>query len=162
MAFRFVRGAGNSVEPAVINMRCSGVISPGGVVELLRTAGAGVSPASSSTTTTTIFGIGLDYVQGASDVETRVIPFVPGQIWEGDCANAATTAQIGLRHALSALTANRGLYIHNTGTDLGAGDAHTAIFHALAMVGSTSGSGKLLGIFRTQQAPTPVNSTVFL
>lgn len=162
MAFRFVRGAGNVIEPAVIWMAASGTVRPGAIVEFSRTGGAGVFPASETSTSTNIFGICLDYVEGASDVQVRVIPFAQGQIWEADCANSATTAQVGLRHATSALAANRGSFVHNTATDLGAGNAHTAYFRAVAMVGLTTGSGKLLGYFRTQEAPAPVNSTVFL
>ena len=163
MAFRLVSSGGLDIgSPAVVNMRASGVVRPGMVVEFSRTGGVGVTPGTSSSTTTNIFGVCQDYAQGASDVLVRVVPFAPGQIWEADCANSATTAQVGLRHALTAVAASEGLFVHNTGTDLGAGNAHTAIFKALALTGATTGSGKLLGIFRTQEAPIPVNSTVYL
>lgn len=155
MAFRFVRGAGNTVEPAVISVRGSGTIWPGSLVEFSRTGGAGVTPGSETSTTTNIFGIALDYIQGASDTDLRVIPFVSGQIWEGDCANVVTTAQIGIRHALSALAAQRGRIVHNTGTDFGAGNIFTAVFDAVAMVGPTAGSAKLLGRFRVNALAVP-------
>lgn len=163
MAFRLVSSGGLDIgSPATVGMRASGVVRPGMVVEFSRTGGTGVSVATSSSTSTNIFGVCQDYAQGASDVVIRVIPFASGQIWEADCANSATTAQIGLRHALTAVAASEGLFLHNTATDLGAGNAHTAIFKALAVAGATTGSGRLLGVFRTQEAPIPVNSTVFL
>jgi len=144
MAFRLVSSGGNIVDPAMLNIRCSGVVHIGGVVEFSRAGGQGVYPASSTSTTTNVFGIAMDYAQGASDKEVRVVPFVPGQLWEADCVNAALTAQIGLRHVLNNLDE-----IRNTSTDLGAGNAATAVFRAIAMVGSTSGSGKLIGYIRT-------------
>lgn len=162
MAFRLVRGGGINIDAAAISIRASGTVRPGAVVEFSRTGGVGVFPASSTSTTTNIFGVCLDYVQGASDMEAKVIPFAPGQLWEVDCANSASTAQIGLRHELSALAANRGFILHNTATDLGAGNAHTAFFKAIAMVGGTSGSGKLLGIIRTQESPVPTTDTTFV
>lgn len=147
MAFRLVSSGGSVVEPAMINMRCSGTVWPGCVVEFSRTGGAGVNAAAAASTSTTIFGVCLDYAEGASDKEVKVIPFNPGQIWEADCTDAALTAQIGLRHTLNA----GALLVRNTSTDLGAGNAATAVFKAIAMTGSTSGSGKLIGYFRTTE-----------
>lgn len=156
MSVRLVTNAGNVIEPAAISMLASGTIKPGSVVEFSRTGGAGVGPASSSSTTTNVFGVGLDYAQGASDIMVRVFPFVQGQLYEIDCVNAASTAQIGLRHVL-----DDHLNLRNTATDLGAGNVHTAIFRAVAMTGSTSGSGKLIGYFRTQESPVPGSMTTF-
>ena len=162
MAFRFVSSGGSTVDPAMVNMPASGVITPNNPVDLVAydgqlTGGGIVSPSGSGSTQTMIFGIGLDYVQGASNTFTRVIPFNESQLWEADCANAATTAQLGIRHALSA---SRG-YIHNTATDIvAAADTNTnGVFLAFAMTGSTTGSGKLIGrILRHQgifaQGPT--------
>ena len=161
MAFRLVSSGGDVNNPAVLSIRASGVIWPGSLVEFSRTGGAGAAAGSSSSTTTNIFGIALDYLQGASDVDVKVIPFAQGQIWEADCANSASTAQIGLRHALTALAASKARILHNTATDLGAGNAHTAVFLAIALSSGTSGSGKLLGIFRTQQAPVNTSATTF-
>lgn len=148
MAFRLVSSKGSVSDAAVINIYASGVVKNGSVVEFSRTGGEGVAPASSSSTTTNIFGVALDYAQGKSDVQVRVVPFVDGQLWEADCVNAASTAQIGLRHVL-----DDHLFVRNTATDLGAGNVFTAVFRAVAMTGSTSGSGKLIGYFRTQEAP---------
>jgi len=147
MAFRLVSSGGNVVDPAMVNIRCSGVVWPGSVVEFSRTAGAGVNIASASSTTTNVFGVCMDYAQGASDKEVRIVPFAPGQLWEVDCVNAGLTAQIGLRHQLNV----DALLVRNTSTDLGAGNAATAIFRAIAMVGSASGSGKLIGYVRTTE-----------
>ena len=150
MAFRFVRSAGDVTEPATILLAASGVIHPGESVDCTpydgQAAGGGVvHPSTSSSTQTMIFGVGLDYKQGASDTFLRVLPFDRSQLWEVDCANAATTAQLGIRHAFSA---SRG-YIHNTATDIVlASDSNTnGLFHAFLMTGSTSGSGKLIGRF---------------
>lgn len=156
MAFRLVLSGGNVTDAAVINVAASGTIHPNGVVNLLSTGGQGVSPAASSSTTTMIFGVAHDYAQGASDVSVRVTPFAPGQIWEADCVNAASTAQVNLRHTLDS-----DLFVRNTATDYGAGNARTAVFTAIAMVGSTSGSGKLLGFFKQSHGPVGNNSTTF-
>lgn len=143
MGFRLVRGAGINVDPAVVNIAASGVITPNAAVDFVRggTGGAAVAPSAVTSTTTMVFGVAKSYAQGASDTYADVILFAEGQLWEVDCANAATTAQVGLRHALSA---SRG-YVHNTATDV---STQTGVFLALAMVGSTSGSGKLIGIFQ--------------
>lgn len=104
MAFILVRSAGSVHEPAVINMYASGVVQRNSVVEFAvgTTAGMGtVAPATAATTITSIVGVCLDYAQGASDVQVRVIPFVQGQIWEADCTNTATTLHVGKRHTLT-------------------------------------------------------------
>jgi len=156
MGIRLVQNAGNVVDPAVINMRASGTTWPNGLVEFSRTGGAGVNAASSSSTSTNIFGIVHDYVQGASDVEVKVTGLVQGQLYEVDCVAAALTAQIGLRHVM-----NDSLLVRNTSTDLGAGNAATAVFRAVAMTGSTSGSGKLIGYFRQDDGVGYPSATTF-
>lgn len=147
MGVRLVRNAGFELSPAFIDVYASGVVQRNSVVEFSRTGGTGVFPASSSSCTTGIFGVCMDYAQGASDVIVKVIPFTPGQIWEIDCVNAASTAQIGLRHVL-----NDNLTLRNTATDVGAGNATTAVFRAIAMRGLTTGSGILLGYFRNTES----------
>lgn len=147
MAFRLVTSGGAVIDPAVLNIRASGTVWPGCVIEFSRTGGAGVNAAAAASTSTTLFGICLDYAEGASDKEVKVIPFTPGQLWEADCVAAALTAQVGLRHQLNA----GALLVRNTSTDLGAGNAATAVFRAVSMVGSTSGSGKLIGYFRQSE-----------
>lgn len=153
MAFTFSRSAGSVHEPATANMFASGIVRVGGVVEFSRTGGVGVTPSSASSTTTAIFGVSLDYAQGASDTLVRVIPFVPGQLWVADCTDAASTAQIGLRHALNADQTS----VRNTASDV---TATTGVFRAVAMTGLTTGSGKLIGYFETV-AKLPANSTTF-
>ena len=153
MAFRLVNSGGGTTDPAFVNMYASGVVHPGEVVEFSRTGGAGVFPAGMNSTVTNIFGVCLDYAQGASDKEVKVIPFHPGQIWEADCVHAASTAQVGLRFGLSRTRGDLSLYNHATDSLFA-----TAIFRAIAMTGSTSGSGKLLGYFRRSDntgVPTP-------
>lgn len=158
MSFRLVNAASSVQDPSFVNLAASGTIHNGEPVDFVRsgTGGAVVTPTTSSSTTTMVFGIAAGYAQGASDTFVPVIIFNNSHIWEADCANAATTAQVGLRHALSA--ADRGV-IHNTASDV---SSQTGIFTAVAMVGSTSGSGKLLGYFNRNHQLIPVNSTVFL
>lgn len=110
--FRFVRQQGNvSFAPNFVTAYASGTIQRGSVVEFNRTNNR-VEPASSATTYTTVFGISLDYAEGASDTQVRVVPFAQGQLWQADCANAITTAQLFIRHALS-----NSLNLNNTATD---------------------------------------------
>lgn len=157
MGFRLVGSAGDVSDGAVLNLAASGVITPNAAVDLTRggTGGSLVSPSGTSSSTTLIFGVAFDYVQGASDTFTRVVPFLPEQLWEVDCANATVTAQVGLRHALSA---SRG-FIANTSTDV---TGATGVFLALAASSLTTGSGKLIGRFLSYAgAPVPVNSTTF-
>lgn len=142
MAFTFSRSAGSVHEPATINMFASGIVRAGGVVELSRVGGVGVVPSGASTSFTAIFGVSLDYAQGGSDTLVRVVPIVQGQLWLADCTDAATTAQIGLRHVLNASQTE----VRNTATDT---LTAAGVFRAVAMVGATTGSGKLLGYFET-------------
>lgn len=143
MAFRLVSSGGGVVEPTMVNLPASGVVGPGLPVALVfaGTGGAMVEGGVGvDTTTTALFGVAMDYRQGASDTYARVVPFTDQQLWEVDCANAATTAQVGIRQYLSA---TRG-YIHNQGTNL---EVINRVFLPTAMTGSTSGSGKLIGRF---------------
>ena len=140
MSIKFVRGAGNSVEPAAVNLPASGVVIPGCAVEFSRTGGKGVYHGSKSTTATMIFGVTLDLAEGTSDSFARVIPFVPGQLWEVDCNHAVSTAQIGLGMTLG----EEGDTVNNESTDI---DEPEGVFRCLAITGSESGSGKLIGEF---------------
>ena len=146
MAIRFVRSAGSVHEPAVVELYASGVVRPGMAVVLAKDSGGPVSVAGSAARITNIFGVCLDYAQGGSDTQVRVIPFLPGQLWEADCISAASTAQVGLKHPLSGVAGavEIGMRINNTSYD------HTAaggVFLALAVTGATTGSGKLIGEF---------------
>ena len=101
MAFRFVRQKGAmTATPTFINAYASGTIPRGSVVEFSRTNNR-VEPASKNTTYTTIFGISLDYAEGASNTQVRVIPFILGQLWEADTAAAASTAMLFIKQRLS-------------------------------------------------------------
>lgn len=147
MGFRLVSSGGAVQDAAVLNLAASGTIKPNSLVDFNRVGGTVVAPTTTSSTSTMVFGVALDYAQGVSDTFVKVIPITSSQIWEADCANAATTAQVGLRHAITANAAERGLLIHNTATDV---NANAGIFLALAMTGLTSGSGKLLGKILTK------------
>lgn len=146
MAFRLISSGGNTIEPVVVNVPVSGVVGPNLPVALIPGNGTGGALVEGGvgvdTTKTALFGVSLDYRVGASDTFARVIPFNRAQLWEVDCANAATTAQIGVGQYLSA---TRG-YIHNQATDV---QAINRVFFPVAMTGSTSGSGKLIGYFET-------------
>lgn len=147
MAFRLVSSGGSVQDPAVVNMQASGTIWTNSVV-VRDVATNVVSAAASSSTTTNVVGVSLDYVQGASDTYVRVIPFVPGQLWEADTVGAITTSQVLLRHTLyNSLLVNNITNTYET--------AATGIFLAYAVTGSTSGSGKIIGTFL---AHTPLKS----
>lgn len=155
MSWRLVSSAGSVNDPALVSLFASGVVKNGHPVDFIRTTGIPVGPSGSASTTTMVFGICQDYAQGASDTMVRVIPFNENQLWEVDCANAATTGQIGLRHAISA--ADRGV-IHNTASDV---NGSTGVFLALSMTGLATGSGKLVGVAVSNIVPTGQNQTTF-
>jgi len=142
MAFRLVRSAGSVQDPAFVDMYASGVVNPGSVVQWAAfgaTEGMGqIAPALATSTITSIIGVCLDYAQGASDKQVRVIPFVPGQIWEADCTNAVTTLHIGKRHALT-----DNVTLANTSYDT---STAVGIFLCYNLVGAT-GDKKLIGEF---------------
>lgn len=156
MAFRLVRSGGSTPEPAVVSMYASGVVHPNSVVEFTRTesltAQGLIAPAGSATTTTTVFGVCLDYAQGASDVLVRVVPFVPGQIWEADCVSAITTLQIGKKHQLYS-----NLLLNNTSYNQ---SGVTGLFLVHQVSGLTTGSGKVHGEF-IRLPSAPQNTTVY-
>ena len=154
MSARLVNQGGGITDVVAVNMYASGVVTNGNPVDFLRTTGLMVGPSASTSTTTMVFGVSQDYAQGASDTQVRVIPFADTQLWEVDCANAASTGQIGIRHALSA---TRG-FIHNTSTDA---TGTTGVFLAVAMTGLMTGSGKLLGKFISNIVPVGQNQTTF-
>ena len=150
MAFRFIRSAGSVHEPAVIHMPASGVVHVGGVV-IADASNYVVSPATSAlATSTAIIGVSMDYAQGASDTFVRVIPFVPGQLWEADAANVITTANILQRHVLV-----NDLVVRNTGfgTTTSMGESGSVgVFLCYAVTGLATGSGKLIGTFLQRSA----------
>lgn len=159
MSFKLIGNEGLESSPAMVAIYASGTVQRNSVVEFSRTGGVGVFPASSSSATTGVFGVCVDYAQGASDTIVKVIPFQPGQLWAADCVNSASTAQIGLDHVL-----NDNLTLRNTATNFGAGNVNTAVFRAVAMTGATTGSGTLIGYFRggpAQDVPMPSNSSTF-
>lgn len=141
--------SGPVADVGVLSLAASGVVKSRNLVDWVRngTGGAIVTPTTSASTSTMVFGLCCDYAQGASDTFVKVVPLDSSCYLEADCANAATTAQLGIRHALSA--SDRAC-IHNTASDV---VSKAGIFLALQMVGSTSGSGKLIGrIVRTDDA----------
>jgi len=144
MAFKFVRGAGANVDPAVVSMYGSGVIHSNGVVVLETPVSndsavlSRVAPGGSGTRTTSIFGISLDYAQGASDTLVRVIPVLPGMLFEADAVNAWGTVQAGKFHQLyDDLQLNNTSYNHTGGA---------GVFLVYNVV-ETSGSIKVIGEF---------------
>lgn len=125
MSFRFVRPKGAvSQAPIAVRMYASGTIQRGSVVEFDR-VNKRCAPATSSTTVTSILGIALDYVEGASDTRTRVVPLMSGQLWEADCTNTVSTAHLMIRHALT-----NNVTLANTAVDQ---TAFTGIFVAYAI-----------------------------
>ena len=151
MAVKFVKSAGTITEPATIDMLGSGVIYANSIVIRDVASNAVSTAASTAMTTTNIVGVSLDYIQGASDSFIRVIPFVPGQIWEVDTANAITTAQLLLRHTMvNSLVVRNITNTYETGT--------TGIFFAYAITGASTGSAKMLGTFLSW---TPLKGGVY-
>ena len=147
MAFKFVRSAGSVHEPAVISLPGSGVIKPNSVVIFdvaVTSAGAkAVSVAASTTATgTNIVGVSLDYIQGANEPTSfvRVIPFVPGQLWEADVLNLITTAQLMSRFRLY-----DSVTVENTSYDQTL--SVNGIFFCYAISGASTGSAKVIGEF---------------
>lgn len=156
--FRFVPQKGNAIiPPTFISVFASGTVHRGGVVRF-REASNLVSPASSGSTHTNILGIALDYVQGASDTKSRVIPFVPGQLWEADCLNVMTTNMLFIRHAL-----NDDLSINNTTSDVA---NPTGVFIAYSfpdyVFTATSNSAKVIGEFIRSPIQLGQNQSTFI
>ena len=162
MAFRLVSSAGSVTDAAMVNMPASGTIYPGGVVAFERGTNLSngyVYPATSSTTQTQIFGIAYDYREGVSDVNVTVLPFCPGQLWEADCINVVTTAQIGKKFQFATgTTRERNTYILNTSYDQ---SGMTGIFMCWQITSTTTGSGKIIGEFIRNNASVGLNSTTF-
>lgn len=162
MSFRLVSSSGDVTDAAIVNMFASGTIHPGGVVDFTRGADLSqgfVTPATKSSTATTIFGIALDYAQGASDTMVNVIPFCPGQIWEGDCINAASTVQVGKKFSLStATTPERSRLLNNNSYDQ---SGVTGIFLCYNVSSISTGSGKVIGEFLRSAVSQGLNSTTF-
>ena len=158
--FRFVKNKGNVLVPPVfVNVYGSGTIQRGSVVRFRETGAANlVTPAASGTTYTSIFGIALDYIQGASDSQTRVIPFVQGQLWEADCANGMTTAMLFIRHALT-----DNLTVNNTTSDV---DTPTGVFIAYAIPNyvsaGVSNTFRVIGEFIRNNNSVGQNQSTFI
>ena len=146
MAVKLVRSAGLVAEPAVVSLPGSGVIRANSVVIFdtdidSNVGGYSVSPATTSLATgSAILGVALDYAQGKSDVFVRVIPFVPGQLWEIDTLNVISTAQVLKRFRLF-----DSVTVENTSYDQS--EAATGVFFCYAVSGATTGSAKLIGEF---------------
>ena len=142
MAFKFISSGGLVAEPAVLNLPGSGVIKPNSVV-IFDTSTNAVSAASITLATgTSIIGVSLDYIQGKNEPTSfvRVVPFVPGQVWEADVLNVINTAQLLQRFRLY-----DSVTVENTSYDQSL--SITGVFHCLAISGASSGSAKVLGTF---------------
>lgn len=155
MAFKFIRSAGSVHEPAVISLPGSGVISPNSVV-VFDVNADNVSMAATLTgaTSTNIIGVSLDYIQGANEITSfvRVIPFVPGQLWEADVQNAIATVQVMKRFRVI-----DGVRVENTSYDQSL--SITGVFFCLGISGASTGSAKLIGEFLRTPGRHTTNST---
>ena len=155
MAFKFVRSAGSVHEPAVINLPGSGVIKPNSVVifdvAIVNDGAYNVSAAATTTATgSSIVGISLDYIQGINEPTSfvRVIPFVPGQLWEADVLNVINTAQLLKRFRLY-----DSVTVENTSFDQSI--SINGVFFCYAISGASSGSAKVIGEFlKTPRLPS--------
>lgn len=156
MAFKFVRSAGSAHEPAVISLPGSGVIKPNSVV-IFDVSSGNVSVAAATTATgTSIVGVSLDYIQGANEPTSfvRVIPFVPGQLWEADVLNLITTAQLMKRFRLY-----DSVTVENTSYDQTL--SITGVFMCYAISGASTGSAKVIGEFLKLNRATTHSSDQF-
>lgn len=136
MSFKLIQIKGSSIpSPTIIRVYGSGTIRPNTVVEF-SSSGNRVVPASSGSTYTNVFGVALDYIEGASDAQVRVIPFMPGQLWLADVANTPATSQLFVRHALTDFTR-----INNTSTDITTG---VFLTHAMSTIQFFSGVGSAM------------------
>ena len=142
MGIRLVSSGGSVTEPVVVNMPASGVIHRDGLVIFDTATNALSAPATTGATTTNIVGVSLDGVQGASDTFVRVIPFADSQVWEVDCVNAASTANLFFRHQMAGDSVVRNIAGISSSETFS-----TGIFLAYAVTGASTGSGKLLGKF---------------
>lgn len=145
MAFKFHRSAGSVHEPAVINLPGSGVIKPNSVVIFDVTEGNVSAAATTTATGSSIVGVSLDYIQGVNEPTSfvRVIPFVPGQLWEADVLNVINTAQLMKRFRLY-----DSVTVENTSYDQ---SLHiNGVFFCYAISGASSGSAKVIGEFLKQ------------
>lgn len=162
MSFRLVSSGGTTVNPTVVSMAASGTIHPGGVVTFIKSADLSdgyLATALSTSTQTQIFGVALDYKEGKSDAFVNVIPFAPGQVWEGDCINTVSTLQIGKRFSLStATTPERSRLLNNNSYDQ---SGMTGIFLVWNVTSLSTGSGKLIGEFIRNPGSTPSGLTAF-
>lgn len=147
MAFKLVRSAGSVHEPAVLNLPGSGVIRANSVVifdqDIVNSGAKNVSAATLTLATgTSIIGVSLDYIQGKNEPTSfvRVIPFVPGQLWEADVLNVITTAQMMSRFRLY-----DSLTVENTSYDQTL--SITGVFMCYAISGASTGSAKVIGEF---------------
>ena len=157
MAFRLVGSGGDVTDFAGINLYASGTIRSNMVVDFIHGNNT-VTPASSSSTVTTVFGMALQFAEGASDTQVRVVPFTPGQIWEADGVNLPGTIQIGFKHALYGSNSQ---LINNTSYDQ---SGATGVFFCLGIAGSTTaGSARLLGFFiPANNVPFAKNSSTWV
>ena len=164
MAFKFHRSAGSVHEPAVLNLPGSGVIRANSVVIFdVATVSAGAKAvsvaASTSATSTNIIGVSLDYLDDTSinraSSFVRVIPFVPGQLWEADVLNVITTAQLLTRFRLY-----DSVTVENTSYDQSL--SINGVFMCYAISGASSGSAKVIGEFIVARRAAANNATSFL
>jgi len=142
MAFKFVSSAGSVHEPAVISLPGSGVIKPNSVVIFDVSTNAVSVAASTTATGTSIVGVSLDYIQGKNEPTSfvRVIPFVPGQLWEADVLNVIATVQLLNRFRLY-----DSVTVENTSYDQSL--SITGVFWCLGISGASTGSAKVIGTF---------------
>ena len=100
--FRLVGAAGNVVEPAAVEVLGSAIISVGDIVQFDRFAESNglVKRAVSTGGPILLFGIAASALASATGV-VKVIPIVPGQIWEASCTNEPRAEQVLMRHVLT-------------------------------------------------------------
>mgnify|MGYP001594989667 CR=1 FL=1 len=98
MAFKLIGCAGGLTEVAMLEVLGSGRVQIGDLVE----RGAGIATkATTGSTTTILLGVAASAVGATVNGYFKVIPIMPGQLWEVDCTSTTTTAQLQLVHKLT-------------------------------------------------------------
>lgn len=134
MAFKLIKDANDTVLEKV--RIASQAYTIGDAVMLDRTSdGIDVVPATSSTTTTNIYGVAMETV-ASSATELLIAVITPGQVWEVEAANNSVVNNKMQRMLLT--DANT---VNNTGTD---NTTDEAVFMQTGVVGALADK-KLVG-----------------
>lgn len=130
MGFRLKYQPGGSATVVTVNVPTSTTILKDQLLAL-DVANDGVIPATSSSTTLTVFGVAQAAVTTTASVgSVRCIMVQQGQIWEADCTNNTAANQQLNRHALTS-----GVAVNNTSSDV---TDNTGVVTMIRKIGAVS------------------------